>query len=74
MFKVTTAVQVINENLESAGRAGYVFANEQTHPMLDAEETAKNPDGLQVEPGTVAVLLDGDTEPLAFDVADIREL
>lgn len=74
MFPVFTSVQVVNKDLDSAGRAGTVQGNEQTHPMLSDEATAARPFALQVEKGTVAVLLDGDNEPTAFDLADVRAL
>lgn len=74
MHPVFTSVQVMNQDLESAGRAGKVVGNEQTHPMLSEEATALRPHELQVERGTVAVLLDGDNTPTAFDLADVRAL
>lgn len=74
MYPVFSSVQVFNKTLESAGRAGKVVGNEQTHPVLSAEATALRPHALQVEHGTVAVELDGDIEATAFDLADVRML
>lgn len=74
MYPVFTSVQVKNDQLESHGRAGSVVGNEQTHPILSDEATAARPFALQVERGTVAVMLDGDNEPQAFDLADLKAL
>lgn len=74
MFPVTTSIQVVNPSLESHGRAGAVAGNQQTHPVLSPEATKLRPFALQVEPDTVAVMLDGDAEPTAFDLSDVRAL
>lgn len=74
MYSVFTSLRVKNEALESHGRAGSVAGNEQTHPILSAEAEAARPFALQVEHGTVAVLLDGDNEPTAFDLDDVEAL
>jgi hypothetical protein len=73
-MKVFDSVQIKNPDLEHHGRAGKVFATSDTHPVPKDGETPADPDRLQVEAGTVAVVLDGDTEPMAFEVADVRAL
>lgn len=73
-MKVFDSVQVTNRELEHHGRAGKVFATSETHPVPKEGETVADPERLQVEVGTVAVVLDGDEEPMAFDLTDVRAL